>query len=123
MRSRAEYQPDMPAPSQIDPAALERLRRLGGEEFVGKMAELFLSYGAQKISEARQASNAADLAAVAKAAHAIKSSAGNIGASQVQDLATRMERLALEAQAEQVAALMSELEEAFARVEVELKAK
>ena len=87
------------------------------------MAELFLSYGAQKISEARQASNAADLAAVAKAAHAIKSSAGNIGASQVQDLATRMERLALEAQAEQVAALMSELEEAFARVEVELKAK
>src|SRR3974390_3182478 len=74
MRTRAEYQPDMPAPSQIDPAALERLRRLGGEEFVGKMAELFLSYGAQKISEARQASNAADLAAVAKAAHAIKRS-------------------------------------------------
>src|SRR6185369_5296333 len=71
-------------PSQLDPVALERLRRLGGEEFTRKMIDLFLSYSAQKIGEARRALEAANLDAVAKAAHPVRSSAGNVGAVIVQ---------------------------------------
>ena len=74
----------MSQPGQIDPAALERLRRMGGDDFTLKMTDLFLSYGAQKIGEARQALQAANPAGVAKAVHAIKSSAGNAGAIEVQ---------------------------------------
>ena len=107
----------------LDPAALERLRRLGGDEFTLKMTNLFLSYGAQKIGEARHAFDAANLAAVAKAVHPIKSSAGNVGALQVQDLATRVEQLALQSQAEPLAVLLGELEQAFARVKIELDKK
>ena len=110
-------------PSQLDPAALERLRRLGGEEFTRKMIDLFLSYSAQKIGEARRALEAANLDAVAKAAHPIKSSAGNVGAVIVQDLASRIERLALQSQGESLAKLMEELEQAFEAVKLELESR
>jgi HPt (histidine-containing phosphotransfer) domain-containing protein len=111
----------MPAPASLDPAALDRLRRLGGEEFTRKMTDLFLSYGAQKIAEARLALDGANLAGVAKAVHPIKSSAGNVGASLVQDLATRIERLALDSRPDTLPALMKEIEQAFAAVKAELE--
>ena len=110
-------------PSQLDPAALERLRRLGGEEFTRKMIDLFLSYSAQKIGEARRALEAANLDAVAKAAHPVRSGAGNVGAVIVENLATRIEQLALQSQGESLAKLMEELEQAFASVKLELESK
>ena len=39
--------------SQLDPEAIERLRRLGGDDFTRKMLDLFLSYTEQKLGEAR----------------------------------------------------------------------
>jgi len=111
----------MNQPCQLDPAALERLRRLGGDEFILKMTDLFLSYSAQKIGEARQALEAANPADLAKAMHAMRSSAGNVGALEVQDLAARIERLATQSQTHSLAALMQELELAFARTKLELE--
>ena len=110
----------MSEPSPLDPAALERLRRLGGDEFAGKMAELFLSYTAQKLAEARQALADGKPAAVAKAVHPIHSSAGNIGAGRVQELATRIESLAIDAPGDSLAPLVSELAEAFEAVKLAL---
>jgi HPt (histidine-containing phosphotransfer) domain-containing protein len=113
----------MNPPCQLDPAALERLRRLGGDAFVLKMTDLFLSYGGQKIEEGRQALEAANLAGVAAAVHAIKSSAGNVGASVVQDLARRIEQLALQSQGDSLPGLMQELELSFARTKLELESR
>jgi HPt (histidine-containing phosphotransfer) domain-containing protein len=110
-------------PCQIDPAALERLRRLGGEEFIFKMADLFLSNGAQKIGEARRAFETANLAEVAKAVHSLKSSAGNIGALEVQDLAAKIERLAAQSQRDSLASLLQELELSFGRTKVDLESR
>jgi HPt (histidine-containing phosphotransfer) domain-containing protein len=109
--------------TQLDPAALERLRRLGGDAFTLKMTSLFLSYGAQKIGEARRALDAANLADLANAVHPIKSSAGNIGAVQVQHFAAQLEQLALDSQAETLPSLMANLEQAFASVKLELENK
>jgi len=111
----------MNQPTQIDPAALERLRRLGGEEFALKMTDLFLSYGAQKIGEARQSLEQSNPTEVAKALHAIKSSAGNVGALEVQDLAARIEQLATQSQSDSLATLMQQLELSFARTKLELE--
>jgi len=111
----------MSQPCQIDPAALERLRRMGGDDFTLKMTDLFLSYGAQKISEALQAVQAANPARVVKAVHAIKSSAGNVGAIEVQDLAARIEQLALQSQADSLADLVQELERSFARTKLQFE--
>ncbi len=110
----------MNEPSPLDPAALERLRRLGGDEFAAKMVELFLSYTAQKLAEARQALADGKLAAVANAVHPIQSSAGNVGASRVQELAARIESLASDAPGDSLAPLVSELGEAFEAVKLEL---
>lgn len=110
----------MNEPSPLDPAALERLRRLGGDEFAAKMVALFLSYTAEKLAEARQALADGKLAAVAKAVHPIQSSAGNVGAGRVQELAARIESRASDAPGDSLAPLVSELAEAFEAVKLEL---
>jgi HPt (histidine-containing phosphotransfer) domain-containing protein len=97
----------------LNPAAITRLCQLGGNPFAIKMIDLFISYCGEKVATARQAQVAGDLTAVANAAHPIKSSAGNVGALRVQELATRLEQLARAAQAA-VPTPLAELEQAFA---------
>ncbi len=107
----------------LDPAALQRLQRLGDKAFAAKMIDLFLDYAGKKIAEARAAQAGGDLAGVEKAVHPIKSSAGNVGARRIQELAMAIEGLAQQGRAEPLAALTTELEQAFAAVKLELEAK
>jgi len=71
----------------------------------------------------RAALQAGNLPGVALAAHPIKSSAGNVGAVQVQVLATQIEQSAKNAQAEVAPAQIDELERAFAEVVALLQAE
>jgi HPt (histidine-containing phosphotransfer) domain-containing protein len=107
----------------IDPAALQRLQRLGGGAFVRQMIDLFLDYAPKKLAAARAAHAAANLDAVAEAVHPLKSSAGNVGAARVQDLANRAESIARAGPSPLLAALLAELEEAFAEVQPEFERK
>jgi len=107
----------------LEMAAIERLRKLGGDEFVGQMLDLFLDYAAIKIAEAQKAGAAGDLAAVAKAVHPIKSSAGNIGAYRVQDLAAQIEQLAKQPAGVELHPLLGALETAFADIKPILAAE
>ncbi len=105
----------------LDEAALDRLRRLGGEPFVKEMINLFLEYVQAQISEAQRAHLAGDMARVGKAVHPIKSSAGNVGATLVQALAARLEEAASGQQAADVNRLLGELDAAFAAVKPTLE--
>lgn len=107
----------------MEPVAIERLRKLGGDEFVGQMIDLFLDYAETKIAEAKRAGEVGDLAGVAKAVHPIKSSAGNIGASQVQALAARLEQLVELPPGSELNRLLGELESAFAEIKPLLQAE
>jgi len=107
----------------LDPAALERLQHLGGDAFVSKMIDLFVDYAGGKVVVARQAQVAGNLAGVQEAVHPIKSSAGNVGARRVQELALQLEQLARQGQGELLPALIAELEAAFAAVKAELDLK
>lgn len=102
--------------SGLDTAAIAKLRQLGGEKFVGDMIALFFHYAPERLAAARAAEQAGDLQAVEKAAHALKSSAGQIGARQVQDLATQIEKLAVENQADAIRLLLPQLAEAITQV-------
>jgi len=115
--------PGAKACDPMETGAIERLRKLGGDEFVGRMIDLFLDYAETKIGDARQAGAAGDLAGLAKAVHPIKSSAGNIGASRVQELATRLEQLARQPPGDDLNRLLSELETAFAEIKPALMAE
>lgn len=113
----------MPESPDFDPAAIERLQRLGGTDFALKMVDLFLDYAARKISEARAALSAGNLEAVESAVHPLKSSAGNVGAARLRALATQAEDLARERQVEAVTTCLAELEAAFAAVKPVLEQK
>lgn len=112
-------QTSFPAPDvmnssgDLDTAAIERLRRLGGGKFTTEMIRLFLGFAGEKLAEARRAQRSGDLAGVEKAVHPIKSSAGNVGAVRIQHLAMQAEQRAKEKQADAVSSLMDELETAF----------
>ena len=107
----------------LDPAAIERLRKLGGDKFAADMIELFLNYGGKKVAETRASWQAGNLAGVAGAAHALKSSAGNVGAEQVRKLAAQAEESAKNGLGEAAAADVTALECAFATVRPRLEAE
>lgn len=113
----------MHASDDLDPAAIERLHRLGGAKFTGEMIRLFLSYGGEKLLEARAALTAGDLGGVEKAVHPLKSSAGNVGAERLRQLAVEAEQRAKEGQRAAVADLMARLEHAFEAVKPLLEAQ
>ena len=109
--------------TDLDTTAIDKLRQLGGEKFVGDMIGLFFQYAPQRLAAACAASQAGDLQAVEKAVHGLKSSAGQIGARRVQELAMQIEKLATEKQADPLRLLLPQLDEAITRVKPLLEAK
>ncbi|HUP20347.1 MAG TPA: Hpt domain-containing protein [Gemmatimonadota bacterium] len=78
----------------LDPVALDRLRRLGGDELVREMARLFVRLGAERLAAAREGLGRDDPEVVERAAHSLKSSAGNVGAGALAEAADRAEQAA-----------------------------
>ena len=105
-----------PAPQQpgcIASGTLDQLRKLGGDSFTAEMIGVFLEYAARKIALGREAYAAGNLLGVENAIHPIKSSAGNVGARQIHELAVKIEDLARERKGESLGSLLAELDNAF----------
>jgi HPt (histidine-containing phosphotransfer) domain-containing protein len=100
--------------ADIDMRALERLRKLGGNELLAKMVSLFTSQAEPGVREAATALSSGDFDGVQRAAHSLKSSAGNLGAQKVQDIADQIEQLA-EQRSGEISALLTDLERAYLR--------
>jgi two-component system sensor histidine kinase/response regulator len=98
--------------SGIDIQALERLGRLGGQELISKMVALFTSHAESALRDAATGLSSGNFDRVRRAAHSLKSSAGNLGAQRVQDLAGRIEQLAEECSGG-IQPLLTELEDAY----------
>ena len=81
----------MPDPRVVDADALERLLRIGGQPFLLEMIELFLENAPERLSAARRALEEGDGPALYRAAHSLKSTAGNLGAQRLQAVAERLE--------------------------------
>lgn len=79
----------------IDATALERLRRVGGEKLMRRMAELFLESGPDRVRTVTEGASAGDVSRVERAVHGMKSSAGNIGAIRLQRTAEAIEARAV----------------------------
>lgn len=67
----------------VDDAAIARLRGFGGQKLVSGMVELFVANAPARISEAREALDCGDAAALRAALHGLKSSAGQLGVTTV----------------------------------------
>lgn len=111
----------MNAEPGLDVASLEKLIQIGGKKLLTDMADLFVSYVPQKLAEARAAAQAGNLVGIQNAVHPIKSSAANIGARPLRELAARIEQLAIDQRGELMDAQLTELEAAYAQAKALLQ--
>ena len=93
----------------IDATALDRLQRIGGAGLARQMIALFLEQGAARIEAAAAGCGDGDAEGVERAAHALKSSAGNVGAVRLQQAAEDAERAAESGDVEALNALVDAL--------------
>jgi HPt (histidine-containing phosphotransfer) domain-containing protein len=107
----------------LDPAALERLVRLGGQDFLIEMIQLFLENAPERLRAARRSVDDGDPDGVYLAAHSLKSTAGNLGARGMQEVAERLEERARDGDLETVAPLVQEAERAYEPLREKLEAE
>lgn len=98
----------------VESAGLQRLIRIGGQEFLLEMIDLFLEHAPQRVRAAREAAGAGDDQGLYRAAHSLKSTAANMGARGLQRVAERVEGRAA---AKDMAAVPPLVEEMAARYE------
>lgn len=94
-----------------DPAALERLRRLGGSTLVRDMVALFREQIPQRMATARAGVRCGDVAAVKLAAHAMRTSCGQLGAVAMRELCEQVEHAARSLDLAPVPALLDALDD------------
>lgn len=106
----------------LDRNVISRLEKLG-TGFPRKLITLFLEHTPRRLDTAIAGGRAGDWKAVEDAAHSLKSSAGNLGAVRLRDLADRVENAAAAGRAgggalgkvEGLDALLAEMEDAYAK--------
>jgi HPt (histidine-containing phosphotransfer) domain-containing protein len=86
-----------PTPAALDRAALDAIRALddgGARGLLRQVMRLYLHSVPPLIAELRRAGAAGDLAAVRNAAHSLKSSSANVGATRLAEMCKAVERAA-----------------------------
>jgi HPt (histidine-containing phosphotransfer) domain-containing protein len=82
------------ASGAIDPRAIAMLERVGGRKLLLRMITLFLDDAPLRLVKAQSSAATGDADGVANACHALKSSAGQLGALRLQEECARGEALA-----------------------------
>jgi len=103
-------------PEVLEAAALDRLLRVGGQDFVIEMIDLFLLHAPERIAAAIAAAAAGDLVTVHRSAHSLKSTAANIGAVRLQALAAEVESSASTGASESIVSMVERLKTCYAEV-------
>ena len=103
-------------PMSQDPmdARLAMLRRVGGDRLIRDLIDLLLENVPGKLRAARAALADGNADGVGRVAHALASSAGNLGAVEVQQTAYALERAAADGEGD-LAGLLGCLEAAWER--------
>lgn len=104
----------------LDSDTVTRLVRLGGPGFVHELVRMFNDHGAERVAAIRAAAEAADLNGVRRGAHSLVSTAGNLGARRLEQLAVSLERAAATLDTGTVTALVPSLVPAYDAVRDEL---
>lgn len=95
-----------------DADALARLERFGGLKLREELTTLFLQEAPERIASGRAAFVAGDVVGVRAMAHALKSSAGQMGARRMQEICERIES---QEDPPDFASALSDLDEALSR--------
>jgi len=107
----------------LDPAAIETLRSLSPEEpgFLRELVGIYLQDTPQRLNELETALARKDAQALIRAAHTIKGSSGNFGATELARLAQEIETHGKSGNFAAAAAALPAFKAAFAEVDAALK--
>ena len=94
--------------TRIDPETLASLQSFGGPEFFAELIDIYITDAPPRIETMRMAIAEGDAAKLAFAAHALKSSSGNVGATAVRELCADLEANTLAGATEKLAELERE---------------
>ncbi|HUR56549.1 MAG TPA: Hpt domain-containing protein [Opitutaceae bacterium] len=111
--------------SVIDPQAIANLRSLNpgdNDEFLREIAAIFLEDTPMRIAELDQSLAAGDVSKFTRAAHSIKGSSANLGATALRVAAEKLEQQSRTKGLADVSALVASIKAEFARAQVELSA-
>jgi CheY-like chemotaxis protein len=106
----------------VDPSALQSLRELGDEAVISGLVDGFLTDAAARVEALRAALRDGDAPEIEKLGHALKGSAGTLGAAGVQQLATQLETMGREKRLEGAPRLLASLETELADTARQLRA-
>lgn len=104
----------------VDAAAIERLREIGDVAFLKDVFSAFESDTAKRLAAMREMLATGDVTGLKRAAHTIKGSSLNVGASNLTAFSLQLEQLAGSGKLEGAAGLITRMEEEFKQVVVEL---
>ena len=107
----------------LDSAAITRLDRIGGSEFVVEMIELFLENAPQRLQTAREAYDSGDTPTLHRAVHSLKSTAANLGARALQATAEAAEARANDEDMDAIPPLLDDLDREYEEARTELEAE
>lgn len=111
--------------SIIDAQSIENLRALNpgdNDEFLREIAGIFFEDTPLRITELEESLQAGDVTKFARAAHSIKGSSSNLGATALRIAAEKLEHQARAQGLTDVAPLVDSVKTEFARAEAALKA-
>ena len=101
---------------------LQWLREMGGDDLVTDQVELFLDTVPDSLRRARDAQHEGDLVAVSQITGSLKSSAGNIGAVNLYEVARRAQQAARQGDAATSGRHVGALQEYFDAIKGQLEA-
>jgi two-component system, cell cycle response regulator DivK len=101
--------------------ALRKLAAVGGPGFVQQMSTLFETHAPQRAADVLKAFASGELEAAARAAHALKGMAGNVGSEALYTIASAIEQNARAGRHEQFAEQLAPLQSALERTMVALR--
>lgn len=111
-------------PPVLDPAVIASLRQLtppGEPDVLNEVLQLFLEDVPVRIARLRAAWQAGNPVEVQRAAHSLKGSAGNIGATDLLAVCRQLDDHSKSGDLSSLAALVASLDAEYARVEAEIR--
>jgi histidine phosphotransfer protein HptB len=110
----------MANPSIIDPQAIENLRALNpgdGDAFLREITGIFLEDTPLRIAELDQSLLAGDVSKFTRAAHSIKGSSSNLGATGLRAVAEKLEQQARTQGLANVSSMIAQVKAEFSRAQ------
>lgn len=111
----------MAGSSWFDMEALYRLNRIGGPNLTVRMIDAFLDSAPQRLARARTALADGDLEELKAVLHSLISSAGQLGATELERLATEGRSAMQEDESATAVSVLESIEAEFARVQTRLQ--